>query len=78
MQMYFNLEYFGLMISKVVQFLGISSKPKICIITEFLPHGTVHSLLVSTVHLDMTTILRLCLGTAAGMHHLHCENILHR
>ena len=64
--------------ANVVQFLGICTEPKLLIITEYLPYGSVHSLLHSKVTLNITTTIKLAMRAAAGMHHLHSENIIHR
>jgi len=64
----------------VVQFLGISVKGNsdVCIVTEYLEGGSLHKLLMSPATIDVQTLKKFVCGIAAGMFHLHTENIIHR
>jgi serine/threonine protein kinase len=62
----------------VVQLLGVSMQPDdLCLVIEYLPLGDVLTLLRKE-KLSVTAKLRLALGTAAAMAHLHKERVLHR
>ncbi len=66
----------------MVQFLGISSKANhpVCIVTEFLESGSLDSALKGPRRNEFTedVIHKIARGIAAGMQHLHSENIVHR
>jgi len=62
----------------VVQFLGITSSPTLCIVTEFLDHGSLFQLVFSNSKIDANLLLNIVKGMAAGMLHLHREGIVHR
>lgn len=65
----------------VVQLLGVCTDPAfpICAITEFLDYGSLESKLKAPeVMFNWQQITKICQGIAAGMYHLHCENIIHR
>eukprot|EP01097_Dermamoeba_algensis_P004890 TRINITY_DN3137_c0_g1_i1.p1 TRINITY_DN3137_c0_g1~~TRINITY_DN3137_c0_g1_i1.p1 ORF type:complete len:567 (+),score=154.12 TRINITY_DN3137_c0_g1_i1:49-1701(+) len=65
----------------VVQLIGICSNPDypLCIVTEFLNSGSLSSLLSKPdFHLTWQLAHSILLGVAAGLYHLHSENILHR
>jgi hypothetical protein len=65
----------------VVQLLGVCTNPAhpIMCITEFLDGGSLESKLHDPkVFLNWQQITTIAQGIAAGMYHLHCENILHR
>jgi len=60
----------------VVQLLGICKSP-LCIVTEFYKNG---SLLNYLAHQTLTDaeVVKILKGIAAGMVHLHKENVIHR
>jgi len=63
----------------VVQFLGITSSPHpLCIVTEFMEHGSLYSFIHSENKVDTNLLVNLIKGIAAGMLHLHKEGIVHR
>jgi len=64
--------------TNVVQFLGITTKPHLCIVAEFLANGSLQSYLQNVPKLDVETIIKFVTGIAAGMYHLHFEGIVHR
>jgi len=66
--------------SNVVAFLGISTSVNSLpvIITEYCDGGNLVQLIRSDKNIDRTTILKILCGTAAGILHLHKENIIHR
>jgi len=61
-----------------VQFLGVTFSPQLCVITEYLDAGSLYDFLHSDKGLDANLIMNLVRGIAAGMLHLHSENIIHR
>jgi len=60
----------------VLQFFGYCSNP-LSIVTEFCVNGSLHTLLQKGP-LNQTRMLKITHGIAAGMVHLHKENIIHR
>ncbi|KAL6069762.1 Tyrosine-protein kinase abl2 [Balamuthia mandrillaris] len=61
----------------LVQLLGVCTQPpNLCIVTEYMPMGDVKSLFRRR-KLSPRIKLKLALGTAAAMIHLHAENVLH-
>jgi serine/threonine protein kinase len=62
----------------VVQFLGYTTDPKLCIVTEFLDGNSMYSLLMKAGEISEHQVEVLCKGSAAGMWHLHSEGIVHR
>jgi len=62
----------------VVQFLGITSSPQLCIVTEFLEQGSLFHLIFSETKIDANILMNIVKGIAAGMMHLHREGIVHR
>jgi len=62
----------------VVQFLGITSSPTLCIVTEFLDQGSLYHLVFSNAKIDSNLLMNVVKGIAAGMLHLHREGIVHR
>jgi len=62
----------------VVQFLGITSTPQLCIITEFLDHGSLFHLVFSDSKIDANLLMNVVKGIASGMLHLHREGLVHR
>jgi serine/threonine protein kinase len=61
------------------QFLGVcSTPPDLCLVSEWLHQGDVQQLLRrKRGRLSFSSKLKLALGVAAGMNHLHAEGILH-
>jgi len=62
----------------VVQFLGITSTPQLCIITEFLENGSLYQFIFSDAKIDTTILTNILKGISGGMLHLHKEGIVHR
>jgi len=68
----------------VLQFLGIckiGGEEEICIITEYMPRGSLHKILHdSSVTLDWQLRLRMAVDVGRGMNYLHKSNpvIIHR
>jgi len=62
----------------VVQFLGITSSPQLCIVTEFLEQGSLFQYVFSDSKIDSNILMSIVKGIAAGMLHLHREGIVHR
>jgi len=61
----------------VVTLLGVCLSP-FCIVTEFVPGGSLHDLIHNpTVTLEIDICITLMMDIASGMLHLHSENILH-
>lgn len=63
----------------VVQLLGVSvdgGSPEM--VLEFCPSGSLDTLLQSQVPLNDEQKVKLALGIARGMLHLHLNNIIHR
>jgi protein-serine/threonine kinase len=50
----------------------------LCIITELCEGGSLYTLLHSDAAIDETLLAKIIKGIAAGMMHLHAENIVHR
>jgi serine/threonine protein kinase len=62
----------------VVLFLGVTLDP-ICIVTEYMLGGSLESLLKNDhMTFSIPALKRITAGIAAGMFHLHSENIVHR
>ena len=64
-----------------VLFLGFTSAPKFCIITEYLSHGSLRSLLSNKrIRITSKHIIKFALSIARGMNYLHTQSpaILHR
>jgi len=63
-------------------FMGLcTNHPDICIITEYMPRGSVYQILHNkTIELSWDLIRRMALDTCKGMNYLHCSNpiIIHR
>jgi len=64
--------------TNVVQFLGITSVPHLCIITEFMEGGSLYNVIHSEAKIDMGMVQTWVQGIAAGMLHLHSEGVFHR
>ncbi|KAL6063116.1 Tyrosine-protein kinase receptor [Balamuthia mandrillaris] len=67
--------------SNVVLLLGVCVHPEhpLCIVTELLPKGSLLDFLKSqeAANLNHKDLLRIAKGIAAGMQHLHAEQIVH-
>jgi len=63
--------------TNVVSFYGICKDP-LCIVTEFLPGGSLSSYLRSDAKIDLDQVLTWAVETSAGMSHLHDEGVVHR
>eukprot|EP01087_Luapelamoeba_hula_P007953 TRINITY_DN1967_c0_g1_i1.p1 TRINITY_DN1967_c0_g1~~TRINITY_DN1967_c0_g1_i1.p1 ORF type:complete len:883 (+),score=141.90 TRINITY_DN1967_c0_g1_i1:59-2707(+) len=66
---------------KVVFLYGACLSPKFCIVTEYLPRGSLHDIMSKEeVQLDWKLALRLVTAAAEAMHVLHCWKpcIVHR
>jgi len=64
----------------VVKLLGVCIDPSypLCIITEFVPGGSLLNLLEDeNIQLTLPMVIGFIQDIAAGMHHLHQANILH-
>jgi len=61
----------------IVQFLGVILRP-LCIITEYLPRGSLFQLLESEHPMDYVLLLKFANDIVAGMVHLHSEGVIHR
>ncbi|KAJ7566535.1 hypothetical protein O6H91_02G107800 [Diphasiastrum complanatum] len=64
----------------IVQLIGSCTKPpNLCIVTEFMPGGSVYDHLHGRkFHLTMPVILKVALDVSKGMDYLHQNNIIHR
>lgn len=60
----------------VVFFFGMCKSP-LCIVTEFVERGSLSSLLL-VENISEVRMLKIIRGIASGMHHLSCENIVHK
>lgn len=65
--------------ANVVIFFGVTLPPNpFCIITEYLPGGSLWEYLASDAKIDISQKVLFIKGIASGMEHLHSENIIHR
>ncbi|KAG6486505.1 hypothetical protein ZIOFF_055081 [Zingiber officinale] len=63
----------------VVKFIGACTKPKLCIITEFMTGGSVYDFLHKKKKtFDLPSLLRVAIDVCNGMNYLHQNNIIHR
>ncbi|CAA6670564.1 unnamed protein product [Spirodela intermedia] len=65
----------------IVQFISACNKPPVyCIITEYMPQGTLRMFLhkKEPYSLPTGTILRLALDISRGMKYLHSQGVIHR
>lgn len=62
----------------IVQFLGYCVSPQYCIVMEYMPQGSLFSVLHSEQPLDWPERFRIAVDIAKGIAVLHCEHILHR
>ena len=64
-----------------VLFLGFTNPPNFCIITEYMTHGSLRSLLSNQrIRITSKHIIKCALAVARGMNYLHTQSpaILHR
>lgn len=62
-------------------FYGAVVSPYFCIVTEFLPRGSLHDLMKNeSMKFDWKLVFRLAIAAAKAMHVLHCWKpaIVHR
>ena len=65
--------------SNILKFIGASlNPPNLCVITEFMPNGDLHTLLRKFPDLHWKTKLQFALDTAKGMEYLHSIEFVHR
>jgi len=65
----------------LVPFVGFTSEPPYCIVTEFMPNGSLDKFIrkrSSTTFLSGTQLTAIAIGIAHGMKHLHSIGIIHR
>jgi len=53
-------------------------KPKYCLVMEYMPKGSLYSLLHSSTPVDWNLRFKIVTEMACGLAFLHAENILHR
>jgi len=62
----------------LVSLIGACTElPHMCIVTEFLPGGSIAKLLRGPP-LSRTKILQICVDIACGLDYLHSQNLIHR
>ncbi|XP_076898928.1 serine/threonine-protein kinase STY46-like [Bidens hawaiensis] len=66
--------------SNVVRFIGAcTTQPHMCIITEYMPGGSVFEYLQKHHHsLTLTQLVKFSIDVCRGMEYLHKNNIIHR
>ncbi|KAJ3685762.1 hypothetical protein LUZ61_014926 [Rhynchospora tenuis] len=63
----------------VVQFIGACTRPKLCIVTEFMSGGSLYDYLhKENDFLKVPALLRVAIDVSKGMNYLHQNNIIHR
>ncbi len=63
----------------IVQFYGYCAIPRRCIVMEYMPNGSLYSVLRNTKQpLDWSIRIRIAIDIASGISFLHQEHILHR
>ncbi|KAG9444369.1 hypothetical protein H6P81_015709 [Aristolochia fimbriata] len=64
----------------VVQFIGACTKlPELCIVTEFMPGGSLYDFLHKNNNvLELSLLLKFAIDICKGMEYLHRNNIIHR
>ncbi len=62
----------------IVQFYGYTLSPRYCIVMEYMPKGSLFSVLHSAQELTWPVRVRIAVDMARGLAFLHQENILHR
>lgn len=61
----------------VMQLLGVCSQP-VAIVSKFYENGSLLDWIISGKEMGTSMIVKVLKGIAAGMHHLHEENVIHR
>lgn len=62
----------------LVQFYGCCLSPKYCLVMEYMPEGSLYSLLHSKQSLDWNIRYQISIHMSLGLEFLHENNILHR
>ncbi|XP_068658635.1 serine/threonine-protein kinase STY46-like isoform X1 [Aristolochia californica] len=64
----------------IVQFIGACTKlPELCIVTEFMPGGSLYDFLHKNHNvLELSLLLRFAVDICKGMEYLHRNDIIHR
>ncbi|XP_019053787.1 PREDICTED: serine/threonine-protein kinase STY46-like [Nelumbo nucifera] len=64
----------------VVRFIGACTKrPELCIVTEFMPGGSLYDFLHKHHNvLELSQLLKFAVDVCKGMEYLHHKNIIHR
>ena len=68
----------GLRSPNIVQFYRVCTSPAYCIVMEYMPNGSLFSVLKSDKPLERTLCLNIALDMSKGVAFLHHESILHR
>lgn len=68
-----NLEHFA-----ILPFVGVCTKAPFCIITEYMPGGSLFERLHKGPKLDPTKLTIIAFGIAVGMEYLHGKGVIHR
>ncbi len=62
----------------VISLVGVSNYGgKVAIITEFCQGGSLHNALRQKL-LSPERLVKIAMQVAAGVHHIHCQNLVHR
>jgi serine/threonine protein kinase len=66
--------------TNVVQFLGFCLAPHLCLVTEYIKGGSLrdHLRARAAAPLPLADAVHIAMGMAAGVLHLHKENVIHR
>ncbi|OHS98450.1 Serine/threonine-protein kinase HT1 [Tritrichomonas foetus] len=63
----------------LLPFVGYTEVPPYCIVTKYIPNGSLYNALHSnTINLDPTDLTLIAYGISAGMQYLHSHKIIHR
>ncbi len=62
----------------IIQFYGCTVSPHYCIVMEYMPKGSLFSVLHSNQELTWSNRIRIAVDMAKGLAFLHQEHILHR
>ncbi len=64
----------------MVRFCGVCTKPpNLCIVTQYLPFGSIDTLLIKRqLDVDIKSIVKMAKDAASGVLHLHLEGVIHR
>ncbi|KAL6515432.1 hypothetical protein OROHE_018466 [Orobanche hederae] len=64
----------------VVRFIGACTKlPHLCIVTEYMPRGSLYEYLHKNHHvLELPQLLKFAIDVCKGMEYLHQKNVIHR